>query len=309
MGRRGKRDEPGPSGFLVVDKPPGWTSHDVVDAARRWLGARRIGHLGTLDPQATGVLPLAVREATKLIPFLEPGVKSYRARIVLGSATDTYDLEGTVTSRHEGPLPEPARIEAELATFVGDVEQVPPMYSSVKRHGVPLHKLARQGKEVEREARRVRIDAVRVLAIEGSAVEIEVDCGPGTYVRVLAHDLGQRLGCGAHLGALVRLRNDPFVIEQAAPVEELEALAEAGKLEERLVPPEQALGLPRVELDRAQVARIGHGGEVREASLARSRPGGRYAGIAPSGELVAILELHPAGMLRPIRVLRTVAAG
>jgi tRNA pseudouridine55 synthase len=149
MSRR-RPEAPGAPGFLVVDKPRGWTSHDVVDAARRWLGTRRIGHLGTLDPLATGVLPLAVREATKLAPFLSTGAKTYTGEIELGVETDTLDAEGRVLRRHPGELPSEAALRAALPGFLGEILQVPPMFSAVKRGGVPLHRLARAGRRFPR---------------------------------------------------------------------------------------------------------------------------------------------------------------
>jgi tRNA pseudouridine55 synthase len=147
---------------VAVNKPRGSTSHDVVDAARRWFGTSQVGHLGTLDPLATGVLPLALRSATKLIPFLERGDKVYVGTIRLGEDTDTLDAEGTVQQRHAGDLPDAAAVRAALATFVGEIEQVPPMFSAVKKDGVPLHRLARQGREVERPPKKVRIDRIEL---------------------------------------------------------------------------------------------------------------------------------------------------
>jgi tRNA pseudouridine55 synthase len=303
VSRRRRRDEaPGPAGVLVVDKPRGVTSHDMVDAARRWLGTRRVGHLGTLDPLATGVLPLAVRAATKLIPYVD-GTKTYWSRLRLGVATDTLDAEGRVLRRHEGPLPDEAAVREALAAFEGDVEQVPPMYSAVKHGGVPLYKLARRGEQVERKPRTVHVASIRLLAWDPPDLEVEVVCSPGTYVRVLAADLGERLGCGGHLADLRRTRNGPFGIEAAATPEVLEAEARQGKLEARLVPPARAVGLPAVPLDAEQVRRVLHGGEIRVGRLAREAPGGRYAGLDASGSLLAILELGPAGILRPVRVL------
>ncbi len=304
MSRRSRRPEPpGPAGFLVVDKPRGATSHDMVDAARAWLGTRRVGHLGTLDPLATGLLPLAVRGATKLVSFVD-GAKVYWSRIRLGIETDTLDAEGTETARHEGPLPDEAAIAEALEQFQGEIEQIPPMYSAVKRDGVPLYKLARKGEEVEREPRRIEIHSITLLRYEAPDLEIEVSCSPGTYVRVLAQDLGRALGCGGHLADLRRTGNGPFTLEMAATPEDLQAAADAGKIEELLVSPAEGVGLPQVPLDLAQIQRVLHGGEIRSGALAREAVGGRYAGVDRDGELIAILELGPAGMLRPVRVLR-----
>ena len=303
-------ERPGPMGFLVVDKPVAWTSHDVVQAARRWLGTRRVGHLGTLDPLATGVLPLAIREATKLVPYVAPGEKVYVGTIRLGTSTDTYDAEGRVTREHDGPFPSEAAVREALMGFVGETLQVPPMFSSVKRHGVPLHRLARRGEEVERSPRRVRIHEIRMHHYAPPEIGIEVRCAPGTYVRTLAHDLGNLLGCGAHLSGLRRTRSDPFSLEQALTPEACEALAARGGLDAALVAPDVALGLPRVRLTATQARRVSNGGDVAvgeaRGELERGplpKPGDRVSALAPDGGLVAVMELRPDRKLHPLRVL------
>jgi tRNA pseudouridine55 synthase len=305
--RRRRWERPGPSGFLVVDKPLGWTSHDVVDAARGWLGTRRVGHLGTLDPLATGVLPLALRDVTKLASFLEGGAKCYAGAIRLGTATDTLDAEGTVVRRHDGPLPEEAAVRAALAAFVGEIEQLPPMYSAVKQGGVPLHRLAREGKQVERKPKRVRIERFELVKYSPPDVEIEVDCSAGTYVRALASDLGERLGCGAHLGSLRRTRSGPFQESQAAPVELLQQEAEEGKLAQRLIPAVNVLGWPVVRLTPDEVGRVRHGGEI-PAPGSPLIPGSLVAGLEPGGEFLAVLEVRPGRRLHPLRVLGSLAS-
>jgi tRNA pseudouridine55 synthase len=304
--RRHPRETNGPAGFLVVDKPSGWTSHDVVDAARGWLGTRRVGHLGTLDPLATGVLPLAVRSATKLISFIESREKSYAGAIRLGLETDTLDAEGSVLRRYEGPLPDEAAVRAAIATLVGDIEQVPPMFSAVKKDGVPLHKLAREGREVEREPKRVHVERLEVLKYDPPRVEIEVDCSGGTYVRVLAADLGTRLGCGAHLADLRRTRSGPFTLKQAVAPERLARAAEAGELEAMLIPALGVLGMPALRLAADEVRVVLRGGEI-EASGPPQAPGTRMAAHDGSGEVLAILELKPGRRLRTLRVLRAAA--
>lgn len=309
MARRRRPEEPGPSGFLVVDKPQGITSHDVVDAARRWFDTRRVGHLGTLDPQATGVLPLAIRESTKLVPFVEGGTKGYVGSIHLGARTDTLDGDGTVVERHDGALPTREELSAAMATFIGDIEQTPPMYSAVKQGGVPLHKLARQGREVERSPRKVHIERFALDRYEPPRVEIEVTCSPGTYVRVLAADLGERLGCGAYLESLRRTASGRFTLEQAVPMEQLQQDAEAGKLAERLIPEVEALGLPVFTLGDEEARRVAHGGDV---PVGRSRfaegAGLRVAGVDRHGRLLAVLELRADFRLQPLRVLRSLAS-
>jgi tRNA pseudouridine55 synthase len=310
---RGRRAErPGPMGFLVVDKPVGWTSHDVVDAARRWLGTRRVGHLGTLDPLATGVLPLAIREATKLVPFVAPGAKVYVGTIRLGVSTDTYDAEGRVTREYDGPLPPEAEVRAALEGFVGELEQIPPMFSSVKRHGVPLHRLARRGEEVERAPRTVHIHELRMHHYAPPEIGIEVRCGPGTYVRTLAHDLGLGLGCGAHLSGLRRTCSEPFTLDQALTPDTCDALAAEGKLDASLVAPDDALGLPRVRLTAMQARRVSNGGDVpvgeARGELEKGpppRPGDRVAALSPDASLLAVMELRPDRRLHPLRVIPT----
>jgi len=307
--RRRRTERAGPAGFLVVDKPQGWTSHDVVDAARRWLGTRRVGHLGTLDPLATGVLPLAVREATKLVPFLERGSKVYVGAIRLGEETDTLDADGKVVRRHEGPLPDEASVREALAAFRGEIEQVPPMFSAVKQDGVPLHRLAREGREVERAPKRVRIDRLELLRYEPTRIEVEVACSAGTYVRALAADLGAKLGCGAHLACLRRTRSEPFASSQAAPAERLQHESEQGVVEARLISAVDALGLPVLRLGRDEARKVLHGAEIVASGLPlRSlATGSRIAALEPGGELLAVLEMGQGRRLRPLRVLRSVA--
>jgi len=301
--KSGNRPErPGPAGFLVVDKPPGWTSHDVVDAARRWFGTRRVGHLGTLDPQATGVLPLAIREATKLVPFVEGGEKNYVGTVRLGIETDTLDAEGKVLAQYEGPLPDEAALVDALVSFEGDIEQIPPMFSAVKQGGVPLHRLARRGEVVERAPKKVRIHKLRVLTFDSPDVEIGVECSAGTYVRTLAADLGERLGCGAHLSSLRRTRSGPFELSQARTAEELDAAAEAGTVDSLLIPPAAAMNLPVLELAEVAAERVLHGCDVSPGSVFRAAPGARLIATDPEGKLIALMELRPDRRLWPLRV-------
>ncbi len=293
----------------MVDKPPAWTSHDVVEAARAWFGTRRVGHLGTLDPLATGVLPLAIREATKLIPFLPPGPKRYQGIVRLGVETDTLDAEGEVVRRHAGLLPDAQSVRGALAARVGESEQVPPMYSSVKRSGVPLYRLARRGEVVEREPRKVRIERIECLGYAPPDLELDVVCSPGTFVRALAADLGHDLGCGAHVVTLRRTLSHPFGIAQAASVEALEAEARAGRVEARLVPPAQALGLPTLRLSGEALRRVSHGGDVVPPPGVVLDPGARAVALAEDGTPIALLELRADRRLRPLRVLAIAAPG
>jgi tRNA pseudouridine55 synthase len=284
-----------------VDKPQGWTSHDVVDAARGWFGTRRVGHLGTLDPLATGVLPLAVRDATKLIPYVPAAPKRYVGIVRLGVETDTMDAEGQVRYRHHGGLPEEPTVREALAALRGEIEQVPPMYSSVKRAGVPLYRLARRGEVVERTPRKVRIERLDLLRFEPPDLEIDVVCSPGTFVRVLASDLGQALGCGAHVVTLRRSRSGrgPELLEEEARAE---------KITQRLIPPEKALGLAILRLAGEAARKLVHGAEIPAPSEVGLRAGDRAAVLDLEGRLLAVVEFAPNRRLRPLRVLRSVAA-
>jgi tRNA pseudouridine55 synthase len=304
--RRRERDERGPSGFLVVDKPIGWTSHDVVDAARRWLSARRVGHLGTLDPLATGVLPLAVRSATRLVHFVQDHDKAYTGTVRLGVETDTLDAGGKVVRSSDAPLPDEAAVRDALRAFVGEIEQVPPMFSAVKQGGVPLHRLAREGREVERAPKTVRIDRLELLKYAAPDLELSVECSGGTYVRVLAADLGERLGCGAHLAGLRRTRSGPFDLTQALTPERLEAEAESGEIERRLIPPLGFLGLPALRVSEEEIGQLRRGNEIAAAGPPRP-PGSRMAAHSDDGDVVAILEAKPGRRLQPVRVLRSFA--
>ena len=301
--RRGGRERPGPAGFLIVDKPKGQTSHDVVDAARRWLGIRRVGHLGTLDPQATGVLPLVIRGATKLAPFFGSGRKSYVGTVRLGAVTDTLDGEGEILKRYEGVLPDEAAVRDALTNFVGEIEQIPPMYSAVKLDGVALYKLARQGEEVEREAKKVVVHSLELTQFDSPDAEITVECGSGTYVRTLAHDLGEVLGCGGYLSNLRRLQSQPFGIEVAHSFEACEEAARLGKMDELLIPPEKGLEFPVIQLAAQGAERVENGGDISPGTLERSRPGTRVTALGPEGRMIAILELRADRRLWPLRVL------
>lgn len=288
----------------MVDKPSGQTSHDVVDAIRKLFGTRRVGHLGTLDPQATGVLPLAVREATKLVPFLPSMQKAYVGTVRLGSETDTLDAQGKVLRTFEGELPSEDQVAAALQDFVGETLQIPPMFSAVKKDGVPLHRLARRGEEVEREPKRVTIERIELLRFESPDAEISVVCGPGTYVRTLAADVGTKLGCGAHLKSLRRLQSGPFQITQAVTLEQLEEESRAGKLEGRLIPPDEALQIDAVTLREEAIRRLMHGGDVSPGSGFRRAPGTRAIVKDEEGLPIALVELRADRRLWPLRVLK-----
>ena len=302
--RRSRDERPGPAGFLVVDKPPGQTSHDVVDAARKWLGTRRVGHLGTLDPQATGVLPLAVREATKLISFIARDSKSYVGTVRFGIETDTLDAQGRETRRcAEGRLPTSAAdVEKVLKDFRGEIQQIPPMYSAVKKDGVPLHRLARRGEEVEREPKTVMVHRLDLTRFEPGLAEIRVDCSAGTYVRVLAAEIGTALGCGAHLESLRRLSSGPFDATQALSFEQLTSEATLGVIDKRVISPADAMGLPIFELSDEGTRLVRHGADVSPGTQLRVAPGERVIALDGDQNLVGLLELRADRRLWPLKV-------
>lgn len=282
-------------GFLVIDKPQGPTSFDVVRQVRRLLKTRRVGHCGTLDPMASGVLPIAVGEATRLVEFVMEGDKVYRATLKLGEVTDTQDAEGTVLLVRPLTGIDADRIRSVVGTFVGPLEQVPPMYSALKRNGQPLYVLARQGVEVERAARRVEIRCLELLAVDLPFVTFEVTCTKGTYVRTLAHDLGQALGCGAHLTALRRLRTGAFAEADAVALSSLaeEPLAAAT----RLLPTAAAMaGFPAFEVvDATALQRLRNGVPPASTEVA-PQPGlaaGTVVTLRTNGRLLAIARFAP----------------
>jgi len=209
-------------GILNINKPCGETSFSVVARVRRLSGERCVGHAGTLDPEATGVLPVCLGRGTRVIEFLTEATKAYRAQIELGVATDTYDASGKVTQRGDPSGVGREQLESTLASFCGLIQQIPPMYSAVKYGGKRLYQLARAGIEVERKSRSTRIYGLELVDWQSPVVTIEVVCGKGTYIRSLAHDLGQALGCGANLKSLVRLRYGVFDIEDAVSLPQLE---------------------------------------------------------------------------------------
>jgi len=283
----------------VVDKPSGWTSHDVVARLRRIYGQRRVGHAGTLDPAATGVLLVGLGRATRLLRFLSGAGKVYRGVVVLGVATDTLDAEGAVTAERAMPVSRP-EVEAAAARFVGDIEQVPPMVSAVKVGGRRLHELAREGIEIEREPRPVRIDRIEVEAFEAGPhprAAIVVECSSGTYVRTLAADLGAALGGPAHLASLRRLRVASFGLDEAHTLDEVEADPAAHVLD----PAAAMRDLAVIRVDADGVLAVARGRPLPVDALAGAGPG-PYAVLGPAGDLLAVHERRGGGT-RPLVVL------
>ncbi|MYB03247.1 MAG: tRNA pseudouridine(55) synthase TruB [Acidimicrobiaceae bacterium] len=275
-----------PDGIAVIDKPAAWTSHDVVAKARGVLGTRKVGHSGTLDPDATGVLVLGVGRATRLLRFLTALAKSYEAEIVLGTETDTLDSSGQVTARHEMAAVTEAQARLAARSLTGDILQVPPMVSAVKVGGRRLHQLAREGVEVEREARPVTVHRFEVAAVPGceGVLRAEVDCSSGTYVRVLAADLGRALGGGAHLRKLRRVAVGGFGLTEARSVESPEVLPMARAVEH----------LDGVRVGPAVAADVTHG-RVLDLDRLGAAGAGPWAVHDADGRLLAVYERFRTG--------------
>ncbi|WP_456434021.1 tRNA pseudouridine(55) synthase TruB [Thermosulfuriphilus sp.] len=248
------------NGVLVVDKPEGMTSFKVVDLLKRKLKLRRAGHGGTLDPLATGVLPVCLGKATKLAQFILEGDKVYEGVMELGIETDTYDALGEVVARRQVPSLELGDLERVAANFVGLIEQSPPPYSAAKHKGRPLYEYARKGAPVIKPPKKVEVLEFKILSYEAPFVYFRVACGKGTYIRSLVHDLGQVLGCGACLKGLRRTKKGPFDISQAMGLKEILDKASVGELEEHLVPIPRALSfIPSVVIGEELARRIRHG--------------------------------------------------
>jgi tRNA pseudouridine55 synthase len=285
-------------GIVLLDKPAGPSSNQALQTVRRLFDARKAGHTGNLDPFATGLLPICLGEASKTAAFMLDADKTYRATAHLGVATNTGDTEGEVTREVPVPALDAAAIEAAMATLTGEIDQVPPMYSALKRDGRPLYELARQGVEVERAPRRVIIHRLELRSWAEPFLEFEVCCSKGTYVRVLAEDLAAGLGTSAHLSALRRTEVAPFDARGMVTLEELQRAAEAGTLGDHLLPVDAGLpGWPVAELDDERAWRFSHGNPVRVDVAA-----GRVRVYGPAGRLLGLGEVGADGALAPRRV-------
>ncbi|MCS6852928.1 MAG: tRNA pseudouridine(55) synthase TruB [Gemmataceae bacterium] len=284
-------------GILVVDKPAGLTSREAVDRAQRWFPRRtRVGHAGTLDPLATGVLVLAVGRATRLIEYVQRMSKTYRAEIGLGARSDTDDVDGTITPVPVGQVPSRAVVEAALARFVGDIEQVPPRFSATRIAGRRAYDLARHGADVDLVPRRVRIEAIRILDYAYPRLEVEVQCGKGTYIRSLARDLGEALGCGGLIRQLRRTQVGPFTVTDALSLD-----ADAATAQAALLPLIAAVSeLPSITLSSPEIERLVHGQGV----AARVAEAEEWAVLDGQGHLRAVARWEPARkQLMPVKVL------
>lgn len=293
-----------PVGICVVDKPAGWTSHDVVARCRRLLGTRKVGHSGTLDPMATGVLVLGVGPATRLLTFLSGVDKDYEATIRFGVETDSLDADGEVVVTHDTPVRADAVLAA-AADLRGESDQVPPMVSAVKIDGVRLHERARAGEEVERPSRRIRVDRFDLTPTDDPLVwRAAVSCSSGTYVRVLAADLGHAIGSGAHLTALRRTRVGAFTLDEAVPLDDVDPTR-------LLAPSALARVLPTVEVDESTAVDVGHGKVLERTRLVAAADAGAGAGagdgpwavLGPSGDLLAVYQPHRGDRVKPAMVL------
>ena len=291
-------------GIIVVDKPEGFTSHDVVNRVRRLANTRKVGHLGTLDPMATGVLPLVLGRATRLAQFFSTGEKIYDARMQFGWSTDTYDREGEPASEPVEPRFTRDELEAVLAQFRGSFLQTPPPFSAKKVAGTPAYRLARKGTPVDLQPVEVRVFDLDLLEFEGATARIRLRCSAGTYLRGIAHDAGRALGCGAFLTALRRTASGEFAEGQAFTLEVLDTLARAGNLQEALIPATRVLpDFPNAPVDTVTAGQIRQGKDFRLSPFVE-RSGSKYVkAVSPEGDLIAIGEVRLPHVYHPILVL------
>lgn len=292
------------NGLIILDKPMGMTSNRCLQKVRQLFGAQKAGHTGSLDPLATGVLPLCFGEATKISQFLLESDKVYSATIKLGIATDTGDSEGAVISKLEVPDFELATINNVVQSFTGTIDQVASNYSALKQNGVPLYKLARAGKKIEPKSRKITIYYVKVLAWNSPYIEIEVSCSKGTYIRSLAEDIGVKLGTGAHITALRRLKAGPFNLDQSYTIESLQSmqLKNDGKdLQDCLLMLDLAISnVPPLNLNQEQVLRLRQGQLVQ---LDQQLNAGQFR-IYFEGEFIGLAELRVDGNLAAKRLMQ-----
>ncbi len=295
---RARRGDP-VDGVLLLDKPSGITSNLALQKARRMLGAAKAGHTGTLDPMASGLLPLTFGEATKFSADLLDAAKTYEATITLGVTTTTGDAEGEVTANQavETSLD---RVDDVLRSLRGTIEQVPPMYSALKRHGKPLYAYARAGVDVERAPRAVTIHRLERLGFLGAELRVRVECSKGTYVRVLAEDVGRLLECGAHLSALRRTHVGDLALDRAITLEALEQLDQAARRAALLPPDALITRLPCVDLDAAYADRFVQG---QRLALGPGRPCGRVRVVGPHARLLGTAQIDEDGLLAPQRLV------
>lgn len=285
------------TGILIINKPQNWTSHDVVAKMRRVLGERRIGHGGTLDPIATGVLPLLVGRATRAAEYAESSEKEYTAGLKLGIATDTQDITGNVIKTQDVNVSEEELLGA-LSEFKGERLQIPPMYSAVKVGGKKLYEYAREGRSVGRAARRIFIRELELLSFDGGEASIRIVCSKGTYVRTICHDIGELLGCGGVMSSLVRTRAGRFDIGCALTIEEIREAAEKGRAESLLLPVDTLFSeLDILTIEKKDEKRCLNGAPVNKAGTAC----GRYRVYSEDGKFLMLGEVLPDGKLVTVK--------
>ena len=291
-------------GIIVVDKPRGWTSHDVVNRMRRLAQIRTVGHLGTLDPGATGVLPLVIGRATRLAQFYTRNDKIYEGVIRFGHSTNTYDAEGEATSPEIDVTLDRAEIDRVLDRFRGKFPQTPPPVSAKKIGGRPAYELARKNQPVELRPVEIEVYSLELLGIEGAEAQVRVHCSGGTYLRSIAHEAGQALGCGAFLKNLRRTASGDFKIASARTLDELGAMAEEGRLNDALIPAAELLPeFPLETVDSITAGQIRNGRDFRVSPF-QTRTGARYVkAVTAQGELIAIGEARLPHVYHPLLVL------
>ncbi|GAB4531155.1 MAG: tRNA pseudouridine(55) synthase TruB [Anaerolineales bacterium] len=277
------------SGVLVIDKPVGMTSHDVVQIVRRGTGIRRAGHTGTLDPRASGVLVVLVGPAVRLSEYVSASDKRYQATLRLGTSTNTYDAEGTVTENTSPDNITEEMFEKALQQFVGEIEQVPPPYSAVKVGGRKAYELSRKGEEVQLEPRKINVYSLELLEWVHPEAVVDVYCSSGTYVRSLAHDLGKALGCGAHLVGLRRTKSGHFTLRDAIPLRKLRDSFLTGDWYKYLIPAAEALDWPYIVLDPEEIELVRHGRRL-PADPEKETFQGMVRAVSEQGDLVALLQ-------------------
>lgn len=284
------------NGILIVDKPQGVTSFDMVRKARRWCQTRRVGHAGTLDPLATGVLPIAVGWATRLVEYMMAGEKTYQATMKLGSTTDSQDSEGQILEENDWQHVDRDALNVAVSGFLGTIQQLPPMFSALKKDGQPLYKLARQGIEVERQPRSVMIESLLVDDFSPPYVTFTVRCSKGTYVRTLCHDLGQVLNCGAHMTALRRLGCGQFDVGASHAPEEIQALVDQGKTLPLLSPADALADWPALTVTGKLLSKLQDGvaPDMADLDVSALAEGDRVRFLA-DGALVAVANFTPGG--------------
>lgn len=275
-------------GVIVINKPWGKTSHDMVHFIRKATGIKKVGHTGTLDPAATGVLPVCIGKACKAADMLTASDKSYRAELLLGMTTDTLDAEGEILTDQPFDYVTGEMLQNAIKKFIGEIKQIPPMFSAIKKDGKKLYELAREGKTVEREERLVRIDRIELLNFDkyNGTAEIDVDCSKGTYIRTLCEDIGNVLGCGAYMNKLTRTKSGRFSLNESFTEEEISTLAKNGELESKLISVSELFAdCEKVIVSQKQAELVKNGVRIRKNGLVKGKD---YRVFSPCGEFLAL---------------------